>query len=224
MDEASLKQDYERAASFRDRLTALSHIQSRQGINPKSVKEADIFAAHQDAGQTCIQVFFFRNGNNWGNRAYFPRADRSVAVEEVLESFVAQFYDDKLPPKRVLLSHDDPGAAPARRGLVAAQRPQDRRQRAHAGREARAGGACARQRPRGAGAAPGQVVVAGGDPGAACRAVRSRRESGTDRSLRQQPYLRLKSGWRHDRRGSRGFHQRAIPKVQYEERGPGSRR
>jgi excinuclease ABC subunit C len=109
MDEASLEQDYERAASFRDRLTALSHIQSRQGINPKSVKEADIFAAHQDAGQTCIQVFFFRSGNNWGNRAYFPRADKSVPVEEVLESFIAQFYDDKLPPKRVLLSHDIPG-------------------------------------------------------------------------------------------------------------------
>jgi len=109
MDEASSKQDYERAASFRDRLTALSHIQSRQGINPKTVKEADIFAAHQDAGQTCIQVFFFRNGNNWGNRAYYPRADKSVAVEEVLESFVAQFYDDKLPPRSVLLSHDISG-------------------------------------------------------------------------------------------------------------------
>jgi excinuclease ABC subunit C len=109
MDEASLRQDYERAASFRDRLTALSHIQSRQGINPKSVREADVFAAHQDAGQTCIQVFFFRSGNNWGNRAYFPRADRSVPVEEVLESFVAQFYDDKQPPKHVLLSHDIQG-------------------------------------------------------------------------------------------------------------------
>ena len=109
MDEASLKQDYERAASFRDRLTALSHIQSRQGINPHSVKEADVFAAHQEAGQTCIQVFFFRAGNNWGNRAYFPRADKSVSVEEVLESFVAQFYDDKQPPKLVLLSHDIPG-------------------------------------------------------------------------------------------------------------------
>ena len=106
MDEASLKQDYERAASFRDRLTALSHIQSRQGINPHSVKEADVFAAHQDAGQTCIQVFIFRTGNNWGNRAYFPRADKSLSVEEVLESFVAQFYDDKPPPKLVLLSHD----------------------------------------------------------------------------------------------------------------------
>ena len=109
MDEASLKQDYERAASFRDRLTALSHIQSRQGINPHSVKEADVFAAHQEAGQTCIQVFFFRAGNNWGNRAYFPRADKSVSVEEVLESFVAQFYDDKQPPKLVLLSQDIPG-------------------------------------------------------------------------------------------------------------------
>jgi excinuclease ABC subunit C len=106
MDEASLKQDYERAASFRDRLTALSHIQSRQGINPASVKEADVFAAHQEAGQTCIQVFIFRTGNNWGNRAYFPRADKSLSVEEVLASFVAQFYDDKPPPKLVLLSHD----------------------------------------------------------------------------------------------------------------------
>ncbi|HLC08434.1 MAG TPA: excinuclease ABC subunit UvrC, partial [Methyloceanibacter sp.] len=109
MDAASLKQDYERAASFRDRLTALSHIQSRQGINPQTVKEADVFAAHQEAGQTCIQVFFFRTGNNWGNRAYFPRADKGLAAEEVIESFVAQFYDDKPPPKLVLLSHDIAG-------------------------------------------------------------------------------------------------------------------
>ncbi len=105
MDEASLAQDYERAASFRDRMTALAHIQSRQGINPQNVKEADVFAAHQEAGQTCIQVFFFRNGNNWGNRAYYPRADKSLPVEEVLEAFVAQFYDDKPPPRLVLLSH-----------------------------------------------------------------------------------------------------------------------
>ena len=105
MDAASLKQEYERAASFRDRLTALSHIQSRQGINPQTLREADVFAAHQEAGQTCIQVFFFRSGNNWGNRAYFPRADKSLPVEEVLESFVAQFYDDRPPPRLVLLSH-----------------------------------------------------------------------------------------------------------------------
>jgi len=109
MNEASEGQDYERAASFRDRMTALSHIQSRQGINPHTVKEADVFAAHQDAGQTCIQVFFFRSGNNWGNRAYYPRADKALPAEEVLEAFIAQFYDDKPPPKLILLSHEIAG-------------------------------------------------------------------------------------------------------------------
>ena len=109
MNEASEDQDYERAASFRDRLTALSHVQSHQGINPHTVKEADVFAVHQDAGQTCIQVFFFRSGNSWGNRAYFPRADKALGPELVLESFIAQFYDDKPPPKHILLSHDIKG-------------------------------------------------------------------------------------------------------------------
>jgi excinuclease ABC subunit C len=115
MEEASEAQDYERAASFRDRLTALSHIRSHQGINPHTVKDADVFAAQQEAGQTCIQVFFFRAGNNWGNRAYFPRADNALPVEEVLEAFIAQFYDDKPPPRHVLLSHEIAG-----QGLLAA--------------------------------------------------------------------------------------------------------
>jgi excinuclease ABC subunit C len=142
MDEASLKQDYERAVSFRDRLTALSHVQAHQGINPQNVKEADVFAAHQEAGQTAIQVFFFRTGNNWGNRAYFPRADTSLAVEEVLESFVAQFYDDKPPPKLVLLSHDIAGRrllgealslrAGHKIGVLAPQRGEKRELVAHA--------------------------------------------------------------------------------------------
>ena len=109
MEEASEAQDYERAAGFRDRLTALSHIQSHQGINPHTVKDADVFAAHQEAGQTCIQVFFFRAGNNWGNRAYFPRADKALPAAEVLEAFIAQFYDDKPPPRHILLSHEIPG-------------------------------------------------------------------------------------------------------------------
>ncbi len=106
MQEASEAQDYERATGVRDRLTALSHIQSHQGINLQTVRDADVFGAHQDAGQTCIQVFFFRNGNNWGNRAYFPRADKALAPEAVLEAFIAQFYDDKPPPKHVHLSHE----------------------------------------------------------------------------------------------------------------------
>ena len=109
MEAASESQNYERAASIRDRLTALSHIQSHQGINPHTVKDADVFAAHQDAGQTCIQVFFFRAGNNWGNRAYFPRADKALPAEDVLEAFIAQFYDDKPAPRHILLSHEIAG-------------------------------------------------------------------------------------------------------------------
>ncbi|TBW34724.1 excinuclease ABC subunit UvrC [Siculibacillus lacustris] len=100
--------DFERAAVYRDRLTALSQIQAHQGINPQGVEEADVFALHQDGGQTCIQVFFFRTGQNWGNHAFYPRADRSLEPEEVLESFVAQFYDDKPVPRLILLSHETP--------------------------------------------------------------------------------------------------------------------
>ena len=109
MQEAAESLDYEQAAKFRNRLWALAHVTADQAINPDGIEEADVFAAYQEGGQTCIQVFFFRAGQNWGNRAYFPRADRSLAVEEVLESFIAQFYDDKPVPRLILLSHDLPG-------------------------------------------------------------------------------------------------------------------
>jgi excinuclease ABC subunit C len=108
MHEAAERLDYEQAAKYRNRLWALAHVTADQAINPEGIEEADVFAAHQEGGQTCVQVFFFRSGQNWGNRAYFPRADRSVAVEEVLESFIAQFYDDKPVPRCILLSHDLP--------------------------------------------------------------------------------------------------------------------
>ena len=106
MDEAANALDYERAAVLRDRLAALSAIQSQQGINLRGIDEADVFAAYQDGGFTCIEVFFFRAGQNWGNRAYFPKADRSLGAAEVLAEFLAQFYDDKPCPRRILLSHD----------------------------------------------------------------------------------------------------------------------
>ena len=106
MDKASAALDFEHAAIFRDRLAALSAVQSHQGINPRSVEEADVFAVHQAGGYTCIEVFFFRTGQNWGNRAYFPKADRALAEGEVLSAFMAQFYDDKPPPRLVLVSHD----------------------------------------------------------------------------------------------------------------------
>jgi excinuclease ABC subunit C len=98
--------EFERAAALRNRLQAMSHVTADQTINPEGIEEADIFAGHQDGGQICIQVFFIRAGQNWGNRAYFPRADRSLPVEEVLASFIAQFYDDKPVPRLILLSHD----------------------------------------------------------------------------------------------------------------------
>jgi excinuclease ABC subunit C len=106
METASAELEFERAARYRDRLAALAHVQAAQGINPRGVEEADVFAAYSQGGQSCVQVFFFRSGQNWGNRAYFPRADRSVELEEVLESFIAQFYDDKPVPRCIFLSHD----------------------------------------------------------------------------------------------------------------------
>jgi excinuclease ABC subunit C len=105
MEKASGELEFETAALYRDRLAALSAIQSQQGINPRTVEEADVFAIHQEGGYSCVEVFFFRTGQNWGNRAYFPRAEKSFTPEEVLASFLAQFYDDKPPPKLVLLSH-----------------------------------------------------------------------------------------------------------------------
>ncbi|MBV8698128.1 excinuclease ABC subunit UvrC [Bradyrhizobium sp.] len=106
MEKASSEMEFETAAVYRDRLAALSAIQSQQGINPRTVEEADVFAIHQEGGYSCVEVFFFRTGQNWGNRAYFPRAEKSYTPEEVLSSFLAQFYDDKPPPKCILLSHD----------------------------------------------------------------------------------------------------------------------
>ncbi|MFL6791255.1 MAG: excinuclease ABC subunit UvrC, partial [Bradyrhizobium sp.] len=106
MEKASAELEFETAALYRDRLAALSAIQSQQGINPRTVEEADVFAIHQDGGYSCVEVFFFRTGQNWGNRAYFPRAEKSFTPEEVLASFLAQFYDDKPPPKLILLSHE----------------------------------------------------------------------------------------------------------------------
>ncbi|MGB6397649.1 MAG: excinuclease ABC subunit UvrC [Bradyrhizobium sp.] len=106
MEKASVELEFETAALYRDRLAALSAIQSQQGINPRTVEEADLFAIHQEGGYSCVEVFFFRTGQNWGNRAYFPRAEKSFTPEEVLASFLAQFYDDKPPPKLVLLSHE----------------------------------------------------------------------------------------------------------------------
>ncbi|QXX75153.1 excinuclease ABC subunit UvrC [Methylovirgula sp. HY1] len=106
MGEASEALEFERAARLRDRISALSAIQGAQGINPKTVEEADVFAITEDAGQFCVEVFFFRTYQNWGNRAYFPRADKSLSQAEVLDAFLAQFYADMPAARLILLSHE----------------------------------------------------------------------------------------------------------------------
>ena len=104
MQRASDHMDYETAGSIRDRLRALTQVQSHQEINTKSVGEADIFAITRQAGQISLQVFFFRAGQNWGNRAYFPRHSKDDELQDVLGAFVAQFYDNRSPPKLILVN------------------------------------------------------------------------------------------------------------------------
>ncbi|MBT5413486.1 MAG: excinuclease ABC subunit UvrC, partial [Rhodospirillaceae bacterium] len=111
MQTASEEMEYEKAAAYRDRIRALTAVQSHQGINVEGIDEADVLAAHQEGGQTCVQVFFFRSGRNYGNRAYFPRHDRETEVEDVLGAFIGQFYEDKPVPRQVLLSHRVPEQA-----------------------------------------------------------------------------------------------------------------
>jgi excinuclease ABC subunit C len=105
MQAAAEIMDFEAAALIRDRIRALSLVQGHQDIHVAGVVDADVIAAHQAGGQTCVQVFFFRGGQNWGNRAYFPSHDRQLSIEEVLTSFVGQFYDNRPKPPLVLLSH-----------------------------------------------------------------------------------------------------------------------
>ena len=104
MQAASDKLEFERAAKLRDRIQALTQIQSRQDINLIDIDEADIIAAVQEGGQSCIQVFFFRNGSNYGSRAYFPAHDKQAALPEILAAFMGQFYENKSPPRLILVS------------------------------------------------------------------------------------------------------------------------
>ena len=105
MAEASEAMEFERAAALRDRIRALTQVQTAQGINPHTVSEADIIALHLETGQACVQVFFIRAGQNWGNRDFYPRVGAEIEAAEVLEAFLGQFYDTKEPPKQVILSH-----------------------------------------------------------------------------------------------------------------------
>jgi excinuclease ABC subunit C len=105
MAQASEEMEFERAAALRDRIRALTQVQSAQGINPRGVAEADVIALHLEGGQACVQVFFIRANQSWGNRDFYPRTGSGAEESEILEAFVTQFYDDKDPPRLILLSH-----------------------------------------------------------------------------------------------------------------------
>ena len=216
MDRAAEALDFERAAALRDRLAALSAVQARQGINPRGVEEADVFAIHQDGGFNCIEVFFFRTGQNWGNRAYFPRADRTLAPEEVLGAFLAQFYDDKPCPRLILLSHEIEDCALLAEALsiksgrkveiCVPQRGEKRDLVEHALANARE----ALGRKLAEAASQQRLLVGARDelrPGAAAAA---------DRGLRQQPHPGHQCGRRHDRRRAGGPAQEPVPQVQHQ--------
>ena len=105
MAEASEAMEFERAAALRDRIRALTQVQSSQGINPRGVAEADVVALHMEGGQACVQVFFIRANQSWGNRDFYPKTGAGAEEAEVLEAFLGQFYTDKEPPRLILLSH-----------------------------------------------------------------------------------------------------------------------
>ncbi len=105
MTQASEALEFERAAALRDRIKALTQVQSAQGINPRTVQEADILALHTENGQACVQVFFIRAHQNWGNHDYYPRISGEEDLSEVMEAFVGQFYSDREPPRMLILSH-----------------------------------------------------------------------------------------------------------------------
>ena len=107
MQVASDEMEFERAARLRDRIRALASVAQETQINPETMEEADVFALHAEGGQACVQVFFYRAGQNWGNRAYFPRVDRSDTDAEVMSAFIGQFYDDR-PIAKLILTNVEP--------------------------------------------------------------------------------------------------------------------
>ena len=181
--------EFERAAALRDRIRALTNVQANQGINPEGVEEADVVALHQEGGQACVQVFFIRAHQNWGNRAYFPRTGSGAEPGEILEAFLGQFYGNKTPPRLILVSHAPDnadllgrGAARASSGARWRSREPQRGEKAglveQAARNARE--ALARRMAESASQAAlleGLAEAFGLDGGA-----------GADRGLRQQPH------------------------------------
>ena len=106
MEEASEKLDFEKASILRDKIKSLNIIQSSQRINEANLVEADVIAAYKESGKTCIQIFFYRSKQNWGNQSYFPKHDPDQNISEIMSSFIMQFYENKNVPKLIILNLD----------------------------------------------------------------------------------------------------------------------
>ena len=213
MTAASDALEFETAAAYRDRIKALAHIQMRQGINLPSMGDADVVAIHDEAGQACVQVFFFRSGQNYGNRAFFPRHAADEPAEAILRAFIGQFYSAREAPPLLLVNRplaEAPLIAESThaQGEAAGQAASSAaRQEAQAGRGRRAqcaGGARPPARRERGPASPA------GEPGPALRVGGHARPY---RGLRQQPHIRHRCGRQHDRRGAGGLHQERLPQV-----------
>ena len=205
--------EFEAAARLRDRIRALAQIQSHQAINVAGLDEADVIAAHQAGGNVCIQVFFFRAGSNYGNRAYFPSHANDLELDQILAAFIGQFYDNKEPPKLILLSD-----RPAERGAVAGgARDEGGAFRSPGGaaarRQARSRPKRAAERARGARPPTCGKRLAAAAAGRRGRCLRAGGDARAHRGLRQQPHLRTQRLWRHDRRRARRLHQGRLPQV-----------
>ena len=226
MEEAAEKLEFERAAALRDRIRGLTYVQGSGSMNPASITDADVIAAHQIAGQTCIQVFFIRGGRNNGNRAFFPLHTRAEEVNGVMAAFIAQFYDDKPPPPLVLLSEELPEQELIAEALSLRLQSFDRRGEGGAGgaqtrREADGGGARRNQRARGDGAAAGGERGTGQAAGGGDRAVRPAGAAHPHRGVRQQPHHGHLGLWRDDRvRAPRGSTNPRIANMRSRARSP----
>ena len=220
MAEAAEAMEFERAAALRDRIRALTNVQSAQGINPRGVREADVIALHLEGGQACVQVFFIRANQNWGNKDYYPRVGPDIEAPEVLEAFIGQFYDQKDPPRQLILSHpvENPDlvadALSQKLGrkveILVPQRGEKGRTRGRRAPE------CPRKprSPDGRGAGAGEASARVG------RGLRPRRAAPPDRGLRQLPHPGHQRGGRDDRGRAGRVHEIAVSKVQHPWRQP----
>ena len=200
--------DFELAAVYRDRLRALTYIQGSQAIHAEGLGDADMFALACKGGTMCIQAFFIRGGQNWGHRSFFPAHTADVPEEEVLASFLVQFYEEVPPPRLILVDRDAAGGRAARRGAVAsAPGARWRSSVPQRGDQAQADRAGEAQRRGGARPAAGRDHDPGANPARARRTVRAGRAAAADRGLRQQPYHGHQCGRRDDRRRARGLPQ-----------------